>query len=40
MVRRGEVLWMEEQSDQAADLRDGQGYQAGLSKIAAPFDSS
>ncbi|MFG2638821.1 hypothetical protein ACGFX8_34615, partial [Streptomyces sp. NPDC048362] len=28
MVGRGEVLWAEEQSDQAADLRDGQGYQA------------
>lgn len=40
MVCRGEVLWVEEQSDQAADLRDGHGDQAGLSKIAAPFDSS
>jgi hypothetical protein len=31
MVLRGEPVWAEDQADEAADLRDGQGYQGGLS---------
>ncbi|GGU92022.1 hypothetical protein GCM10010502_51700 [Kitasatospora aureofaciens] len=40
MVGRGEVERMEKQADEAADLRDGQGYQAAAVGSGAPFASS